>query len=41
MEVGNHSTYHFSLTSLSDRQMRSDLKETNRAITAVIGRRPA
>jgi peptidoglycan-N-acetylglucosamine deacetylase len=40
MEVGNHSTNHHSLTSLSDSQMRSDLRETNRAITAVIGRRP-
>ena len=40
MEVGNHSTNHYSLTSLSDTQMRSDLKETNRAISAVIGRRP-
>jgi peptidoglycan/xylan/chitin deacetylase (PgdA/CDA1 family) len=40
MEVGNHSTNHHSLTSLSDTQMRSDLKETNRTISAVIGRRP-
>jgi peptidoglycan/xylan/chitin deacetylase (PgdA/CDA1 family) len=40
MEIGNHSTNHHDLTSLSKSQTRSDLSETNRAITAVTGRRP-
>ncbi len=40
MEIGNHSTNHHDLTSLSTSGTRSDLRETNRAITAVIGRPP-
>lgn len=40
MEIGNHSTNHHDLTSLSNSQMRRDLRETNRVITAVTGRRP-
>jgi peptidoglycan/xylan/chitin deacetylase (PgdA/CDA1 family) len=40
MEIGNHSTNHHDLTSLSRSQTRSDLSETSRVITAVTGRRP-
>ncbi len=40
MEIGNHSTNHHDLTSLSSSQMRRDLSETNRVVSAVTGRRP-
>jgi peptidoglycan-N-acetylglucosamine deacetylase len=40
MEIGNHSTNHHDLTSLSASQLRSDLRETNRVVTAVLGHRP-
>jgi len=40
MEIGNHSTFHQELTLLGAREVKRDLRATNRAITAATGRRP-
>ncbi len=39
-EIGNHSWDHSDLTSLSKKQIRSQIKKTNKAIASVTGEKP-